>query len=106
MSILLREDREGICTLTLNRPEQMNLLTTEMLSALQKEFQSLKSDKKVVVPAGSRLQGSVDFVQRKSVSDDGWLRLLFNRIQLPDGRGVGTLASVSLRHPEKHPVCL
>lgn len=35
-SILLREDRGGVCTLTMNRPLQMNLLTTEMLEALQK----------------------------------------------------------------------
>ena len=34
--VLLREDRDGICTLTFNRPQQMNLLTGEMLSALQK----------------------------------------------------------------------
>ncbi len=32
--VLLREDREGIATLTLNRPAQMNLLTTGMLAAL------------------------------------------------------------------------
>ena len=49
MSILLREDLEGVCTLTMNRPEQMNLLTTEMLSALQEEFDSLKSDKSIRV---------------------------------------------------------
>ena len=36
--VLLREDRDGICTLTLNRPQQMNLLTGEMLSALQACF--------------------------------------------------------------------
>ena len=29
--VLLREDRDGICTLTINRPQQMNLLTGEML---------------------------------------------------------------------------
>jgi hypothetical protein len=40
-SILLREDRGGVCTLTMNRPLQMNLLTTEMLEALQKAFDSL-----------------------------------------------------------------
>jgi enoyl-CoA hydratase/carnithine racemase len=53
--ILLREDREGICTLTMNRPQQLNLLTGEMLSALQKEFDALKSDKKtrVVILAGA-----------------------------------------------------
>ena len=41
---VLREDREGICTLTLNRPQQMNLLTTEMLSSLQNAFDELRND--------------------------------------------------------------
>ena len=48
-SILLREDREGICTLTMNRPQQMNLLTAEMLDALQEAFDALLSDKNVRV---------------------------------------------------------
>lgn len=47
--ILLREDRDGICTLTMNRPQQMNLLTSEMLSALQREFDAIRSDKKTRV---------------------------------------------------------
>jgi enoyl-CoA hydratase/carnithine racemase len=53
--VLLREDREGICTLTMNRPQQMNLLTSEMIAALQKEFDSLKADSRVrvVVLAGA-----------------------------------------------------
>lgn len=46
---LLREDRDGICTLTLNRPAQMNLLTTEMLSSLQEAFDSLNSDRNIRV---------------------------------------------------------
>jgi enoyl-CoA hydratase/carnithine racemase len=48
-SILLREDREGICTLTMNRPQQMNLLTTEMLEALQEAFDSLFEEKSIRV---------------------------------------------------------
>jgi enoyl-CoA hydratase/carnithine racemase len=53
--ILLREDRDGICTLTMNRPQQLNLLTSEMLSALQREFDALKTDRKtrVVILAGA-----------------------------------------------------
>ena len=53
--ILLREDRDGVCTLTMNRPQQMNLLTSDMLSALQEAFDSFKNDKKtrVVVLAGA-----------------------------------------------------
>ena len=48
-SILLREDHEGFCTLTLNRPAQMNLLTTEMLEALQEAFDAISADKRVRV---------------------------------------------------------
>jgi enoyl-CoA hydratase/carnithine racemase len=47
--VLLREDREGICTLIMNRPQQMNLLTSEMLSALQSAFDSLRNDSKIRV---------------------------------------------------------
>ena len=48
-AILLREDRDGICTLTMNRPAQMNLLTTEMLSALQSAFQNISRDGEIRV---------------------------------------------------------
>jgi enoyl-CoA hydratase/carnithine racemase len=53
--ILLREDRDGICTLTMNRPQQMNLLTGAMLSALQKEVDQIRDDRsvRVVVLAGA-----------------------------------------------------
>jgi enoyl-CoA hydratase/carnithine racemase len=48
-SILLRDDRDGVCTLTMNRPLQMNLLTSEMLDALQEAFDALASDSRVRV---------------------------------------------------------
>jgi enoyl-CoA hydratase/carnithine racemase len=53
--ILLREDREGICTLTLNRPQQMNLLTSEMLFALQSSFDEISKNNniRVVILAGA-----------------------------------------------------
>jgi len=53
--ILLREDRDGIRTLTMNRPQQMNLLTGEMLSALQKAFDEISSNReiRVVILAGT-----------------------------------------------------
>ena len=47
--VLLREDRDGVCTITFNRPQQMNLLTGEMLAALQDEFNKLKTDLKTRV---------------------------------------------------------
>ena len=52
---VLREDRDGICVLTLNRPQQMNLLTSEMLAALQSALESISKDEKirVVILAGA-----------------------------------------------------
>ncbi|HZH52109.1 MAG TPA: enoyl-CoA hydratase [Microvirga sp.] len=43
-SILLREDRDGVVTLTLNRPAQFNALSEEMLGALQGELDSIAAD--------------------------------------------------------------
>lgn len=42
--VLLREDRDGITTLTMNRPQQMNLLTVAMLGALQDAFDSIQKN--------------------------------------------------------------
>ncbi|HEY5636320.1 MAG TPA: enoyl-CoA hydratase [Burkholderiales bacterium] len=52
---LLREDRAGIATLTMNRPQQMNLLTSAMLAALQDAFDAIGADPsvRVVVLAGA-----------------------------------------------------
>jgi enoyl-CoA hydratase/carnithine racemase len=47
--LVLREERDGVCTLTMNRPAQMNLLTSEMLAALQSAFESLKNERQVRV---------------------------------------------------------
>ena len=53
--VLLREDRNGVATLTMNRPQQMNLLTGAMLSALQNAFDDIAKDPsvRVVVLAGA-----------------------------------------------------
>ena len=47
--LLLREERDGVCTLTLNRPQQMNLLTSAMLSALQDAFNQISNDNAIRV---------------------------------------------------------
>jgi enoyl-CoA hydratase/carnithine racemase len=47
--LLLREESSGVCTLTMNRPQQMNLLTSEMLAALQFVFEDISKDKAVRV---------------------------------------------------------
>jgi len=52
---VLREERDGIATLTMNRPQQMNLLTSGMLTALQDAFDSIQKspDIRVVVLAAT-----------------------------------------------------
>jgi enoyl-CoA hydratase/carnithine racemase len=81
--ILLREDRDGICTLTLNRPQQMNLLTGDMLSALQKEFDSFKSDKKVRVvvlaAAGKGFCAGHDLKEIKALKELPKIEALFSQ---------------------------
>ena len=46
---VLRGDKDGIVTLTLNRGERMNPLSTEMLAALQAELDRLAGDKEARV---------------------------------------------------------
>lgn len=48
-AMLLREDRDGVATLTLNRPAQMNLLTFGMLGELQSAFDAIAGDASVRV---------------------------------------------------------
>ena len=52
--LVLREAQDGVLTLTLNRPDQFNALSLEMMSALQAELKAVAQDAsiRVVVLAG------------------------------------------------------
>src|SRR5262245_46311297 len=81
-AILLREDREGICTLTMNRPSRMNLLTTEMLEALQDTFNSLldERDTRVVVlaAAGKGFCAGHDLKEIRALGEKPKINALFS----------------------------
>ena len=81
--ILLREDREGVCTLTMNRPQQLNLLTAEMLSALQDAFDSIRNDKSVRVVvlagAGKGFCAGHDLKEIKALRELPKIEALFNQ---------------------------
>jgi len=47
--VLLREDRDSIATLTMNRPAQFNVLTSEMIEALQSALEAIGQDERVRV---------------------------------------------------------
>ena len=47
-ALVLREDNEGLVTLTLNRPRQFNALSEEVLAALQEELDRIAEDQQVI----------------------------------------------------------
>lgn len=81
--ILLRDDRDGICTLTLNRPAQRNALSRELMAALQAELDAVAGDRsvKVVVLAasGPAFCAGHDLKEVRSRSDEPFFRALFEQ---------------------------
>ncbi|HEX2198340.1 MAG TPA: enoyl-CoA hydratase-related protein, partial [Burkholderiales bacterium] len=79
--LLLREERDGICTLTMNRPQQMNLLTSEMLSALQQAFEEISSSSgiRVVIlaAAGKGFCAGHDLKEIRALKDQPGIEQLF-----------------------------
>ncbi len=80
---LLREDRDGICTLTMNRPSTMNLLTTEMLEALQEAFDSLMNDPDarvvILAAAGKGFCAGHDLKEIRALKEQPKIEELFAR---------------------------
>ena len=54
-TVLLREDKDGIATLTMNRGNKFNALSSELMAALQNQLDSIADDQsvRVVVIAGN-----------------------------------------------------
>jgi enoyl-CoA hydratase/carnithine racemase len=80
-AVLLREDRDGITTLTLNRPQQMNLLTSEMLDAMQAAFDAIAKDSSVRVvvlaAAGKGFCAGHDLKEIRALGDLPKIEALF-----------------------------
>lgn len=81
--ILLRNDTNGIATLTLNRPNKFNALSEDMLGALQDGLDAIADDKsvKVVVLAGAgkAFCGGHDLKEMRARPDQDYYRFLFNK---------------------------
>lgn len=79
--LVLREDRDGICTLTMNRPQQMNLLTSGMLAALQSAFDSLKNETRVraviLAAAGKGFSAGHDLKEIRALNELPRIEQLF-----------------------------
>jgi len=80
--ILLRTDRAGVCTLTLNRPTQFNALSQELLIALKEQLADIGADEavRVVVVAaeGKAFCAGHDLKQMRANCDQGYYQNLFN----------------------------
>ena len=81
--ILLREDRDGITTLTLNRPKQYNALSEAMLAALQAELDEIARNEsvRVVVLAatGKAFCAGHDLKEMRSKPDQAYYDELFKQ---------------------------
>lgn len=81
--VLVREDRDGICTLTMNRPKQMNLLTSEMIAAIQSALDSIAQDNdvRVVVLAalGKGFCAGHDLKEIRALGEKSKVEALFRR---------------------------
>src|SRR2546421_12171423 len=80
---VLREDKDGVATLTLNRGDRMNPLSTAMLSALQAELDRLVRDTAarvvVLAGAGKHFCARHDLREMRSHPDKAWQKALFER---------------------------
>ncbi len=80
---LLREDRDGIATLTLNRPARYNALSEALLEALQEALDAIAADPaiRVVVLAasGRAFCAGHDLREMRASPDEAGYRALFAR---------------------------
>ena len=80
--LVLRKDEGGVVTLTLNRPERFNPLSTAMIAALQTELDALAADSKarviVLAGAGKGFCAGHDLKEMRAHTDDrAWQQQLF-----------------------------
>ena len=81
--ILVREDRHGVATLTLNRPQQLNALCESMLDALQKELDAIARDANircvVIAGAGKSFCAGHDLSEMRGKGREQYYKALFDR---------------------------
>ena len=82
-SVLLREDSDGITTLTLNRPAQYNALSGEMLNALQIALDDISQDDSVrvviIAASGKAFCPGHDLKELRSSEEHKFHQALFDR---------------------------
>ena len=81
--LVLREDREGVARLTLNRPQQYNALSKAMLEALQRTLDEVGGDTSVRIVviggAGKAFCAGHDLKEMRANRDKAFIKALFDR---------------------------
>jgi enoyl-CoA hydratase/carnithine racemase len=81
--VLLRQDQDGLATLTLNRPLQYNALSEALLAALQTELDSLAADRSiravVLAANGKAFCAGHDLKEMRATPDHAYYADLFMR---------------------------
>ena len=80
---VLREDRNGVATLTMNRGDRLNPLSREMLAAIQFELDRLAEDEAarvvVLAGAGKHFCAGHDLREMRAHPDKAWQKALFDQ---------------------------
>ncbi|MBI3094394.1 MAG: enoyl-CoA hydratase [Rhodocyclales bacterium] len=83
LPILMRADKDGVATLTLNRPAQFNSLSEEMLTELQAAFDAIAADKSVravvIAGAGKAFCAGHDLKQMRANHSKAYMQKLFKQ---------------------------
>jgi enoyl-CoA hydratase/carnithine racemase len=108
-SVLLQSSQDGITTLTLNRPQQYNALSAELLTALQSALDIIAADEStrvVIIAAGGKAFCAGHDLKEMRSSDDraffdqcGQMMLSINQLPQPviaQVNGIATAAGCQL----------
>jgi len=81
--LLLRDDRDGVTTLSLNRPNQANALSEELIGALQAALDAVGADASVrvvvITGEGRAFSAGHDLKQMRAHPERGYYEALFGR---------------------------
>jgi enoyl-CoA hydratase/carnithine racemase len=92
--LLLREDRDGVATLTLNRPSQFNALSEALLAELQAAFDAIAPDESVravvIAGAGKAFCAGHDLKEMRANHRKDYMQALFRKC----GKVMTTIAAL------------
>lgn len=81
--VLLRHDDDGVTTLTLNRPQQFNALSKDLLTELQAQLDSIEKDRSVrvviIAGAGKAFCPGHDLKEMRANRNRHFIDALFNQ---------------------------